>query len=61
MSRYYNDERQEELDQQEREYKLIWRCTRCSYEYEDMPGYNEALECPDCGIRTIQVGESYLG
>lgn len=63
MSRYYDERREREDDEWEREheYKLRWQCTQCSYEYECEPGCNEALKCPDCGIKTIQVGESYLG
>ena len=44
---------------EDRDLRYIWRCNGCGYEYEDRPGYNEALPCPDCGGRCEKAGESY--
>jgi rubrerythrin len=53
---YYCDE--EEMIREHR-LRYIWQCPQCGYEYEDVPGYNEAEPCPECGTRTVKTGESY--
>lgn len=53
---------EEELERWEREhdFKIRWACPRCGFEYEDRPGTNESLECPNCqGVRCVKIGESY--
>ncbi|MFA5154173.1 MAG: hypothetical protein WC554_16605 [Clostridia bacterium] len=46
---------------QEHDLRIIWKCPTlgCGYEYEERFGYNEALNCPDCGAQTRKAGESY--
>ncbi len=44
---------------QERNLRIIWSCPQCNYEYEDYPGSNEAMLCPDCHVPCMQTGESY--
>ena len=44
----------------EHDYKITWKCPQCDFEYADYPGVNEALDCPDCGVRCQQAGASYV-
>ena len=41
--------------------KYVWRCPRCHYEYEDIPGTNERGSCARCGVTCEFDGEVYNG
>jgi DNA-directed RNA polymerase subunit RPC12/RpoP len=60
MSRDQEDDWRYSQEARERDYKIIWKCpSGCGEEYQDYPGTNEALPCPECGTRMVQSGESY--
>lgn len=64
MGRYYDEDQEREADRWEREheFRIRWGCPLCrSYEYEDERYCNQALPCPDCGVKCVQIGESHLG
>jgi predicted RNA-binding Zn-ribbon protein involved in translation (DUF1610 family) len=42
-----------------RDFQIHWKCPQCGYSYDSEPRVNEALNCPDCGNRTVESGESY--
>ncbi len=44
---------------QEHDLRIIWQCPMCDYEYEDYPGINEAMPCPEHGCSCVRRGESY--
>ena len=54
-------ERTEEEMVQDYGLRYVWRCPECRYEYEDVPGTNEGLACPRCGVPTERAGETYMG
>ena len=62
MSRYYDEDQQEAADkwEHEHEHRLRWKCPKCDYEYESERNRNEALECPEHGCKTVNIGEIYL-
>lgn len=62
MVEFENEEDQHQWEQ-EHDLKYVWKCSNpgCDYEYEEEPGVNEGLQCPECNVPTVKYGESYLG
>ena len=55
----YDDYRFSE-EAQERDLKVIWKCSQCGLERTDYPGCNEGGAHAECGGEWQKSGESYL-
>lgn len=46
----------------EHDFKIRWQCPQCrAYEYQEEENCNRSLPCPDCGVKCVEIGESYAG